>query len=78
MVNCYVLAKVRPGWDLKVIREIKKIKQVLEVSSVYGEYDLVIKIKVEDFDELDDLIFNVLRKIGGIVATTTLIESKIP
>jgi len=42
----------------------------------YGEYDLVIKVELPSMDSLDNFIFNKLRSIDGVTATTTLLEAK--
>jgi len=48
------------------------------VIMTYGEYDLIVRIEVDSLDELDFFIFNKLRAIEGVEATTTLIAAKPP
>lgn len=78
MVESYTLARVKPSKDLDVYNKIKELKEVKEVITTYGEYDIIIKIKVENLDELDDFVFNKLRTVNGVEATTTLISSSYP
>ena len=77
MVTAHVLVRVEPGLDKDVVKNVKKMPQVKEVVTVYGEYDLIIKIEVEDLMDLDTFIFDRIRTIGGIESTTTLISTKI-
>lgn len=49
------------------------MKFVEEVSPVYGEYDIIVKTKTNSIEELNFFIYNKLRKIRGLVATTTMI-----
>jgi len=42
----------------------------------YGVYDMMITIETADIEELDYIVFNKIRKIEGIVSTTTLIGAK--
>ena len=76
MVTAYTLARVLPSMDRKVSEEVVKLDSVKEVILTYGEYDLIIKIDVNTLDALDTFVFNKLRSIEGIAATTTLIEAK--
>lgn len=76
MVTAYTLARVLPSMDRKVSEEVVKLEPVKEVILTYGEYDLIIKIDVNTLDALDTFVFNKLRSIEGIAATTTLIEAK--
>jgi len=48
------------------------------VETVYGEYDLLIRIEVEALDELDSFIFDTVRTIKGVEGSTTLITIKVP
>ncbi|RLI05777.1 Lrp/AsnC family transcriptional regulator [Candidatus Bathyarchaeota archaeon] len=73
----YVLLKVKPGYDRKVLQELSELTQVKEAETVYGEYDLIVKVDIETLDDLDDFVFNTLRKIAGIEKTTTLLTSEI-
>jgi len=72
----YVLIKIASGKDREVFEETMKLKQVKEATLVYGECDLILKVEVEDFEELDALVFNTLRKINGVESTKTLIGTR--
>lgn len=76
MVTTYTLARILPTRDKYVYDRLKKFHQIKEVIITYGEYDLIIKIEVEDLEELDQFIFNKIRVIEGISSTTTLIQAK--
>lgn len=69
----YILIKIASGKDRKVHEKVTKLKQVKEAALVYGECDLIMKVEVEDFAELDALIFDTLRKMDGVESTKTLI-----
>jgi DNA-binding Lrp family transcriptional regulator len=78
LVVSYTLARVEPSKDLDVYNKIKELKEVKEVITTYGEYDVIIKIEVKDLDELDNFVFKRLRTINGVEATTTLISARYP
>lgn len=78
MVESYTLARVQPSKDYDVYNKIKELKEVKDVITTYGEYDVIIKIEVKTLDELDDFVFKKLRTIDGVEATTTLISARFP
>ena len=78
MVVSYTLARVQPAKDLSVYDKVKELAEVKEVITTYGEYDIIIKVEVKSMEHLDDFVFNKLRTIDGIEATTTLINAGFP
>jgi len=78
MIEAYVLLRVKPGMDRPVFQTVKKLKQVKALETVYGEYDLLMKIQVETMDDLDAFIFDAVRAIQGVERTTTLITIEPP
>jgi len=78
MVTAYILARIKPNHDREVLEKVRKLPQVKDAITVYGEYDLIMKIEVESLDELDAFIFDVIRAIDGIKSTTTLLTTKLP
>ena len=78
MIEAYVLLRVKPGQDRAVFRKVKKLKRVTEMDTVYGEYDLLIKVQVETMEDLDSFIFDTVRAIKGVERSTTLITIEPP
>jgi len=78
MIDAYVLLRVKPGMDRSVFQTVKKLKQVKDLETLYGEYDLLMKIQVETMDDLDAFIFDTARAIKGVERTTTLITIEPP
>ncbi len=74
----YALVRVKPGSDRTVLQEIRELLNVKNSVTVYGEYDLVLEVEIEDIDRLDAFIFDTLRMIPGVESTTTLITTQIP
>jgi len=78
MISAYVLMRIKPGMDRNVLHNVKKLAQVKAVETLYGEYDMLIKVEVETLDELDSFIFDTVRTIKGVESSTTLIAIKVP
>ena len=50
-----------------------KFQEVQELAEVYGRYDILAKVVVENDDELQSFYQNKLSVISGIVKTETLV-----
>lgn len=78
MIKAYILMRIKPGMDRSVLQTVKKLKQVKDIETLYGAYDLLMKIQVETMDDLDAFIFDTARTIQGVERTTTLITIEPP
>jgi len=78
MITVYVLLRIKPGTDRNVLRNVKKLTQVKAVETVYGEYDMLIKVGIETLETLDSFIFDTIRTITGVESSTTLITMEAP
>ena len=76
MVSAYILANVETGADREVLRDIKKIPGVNKVSMTFGTYDLCIEVSFETMEELDEFVFDKLRKTPKIRETVTVVCSQ--
>jgi len=76
LVLAYILAKIEAGKDKEVFYEIKKLKGVRRASATYGIYDLIIEVESKNIEDLDEFVFDKLRKMPGVKETVTVIASK--
>ena len=74
-VQAYVLFKVSSGSEREICKKIIEFDGVQEASIIYGEYDLISKIRAENLDELEELIERI-RTIPSIVLTSTMIVAR--
>ena len=72
LIVAYVLAKVEAGKDQEVLKEVKTMPGVKQVTPTYGVYDLHVEVSFETMEELDKFIFDGIRRISGIKETVTL------
>ncbi len=75
MIVSYTLMRILPVKDKDVYKVVRGFSEVKDMVRTFGEYDLVIKVESQTLDNLDNFIFNKLRTIEGVTATTTLIEA---
>ena len=57
-------------------RKIKEFVNVIEVSIVYGEYDLIAKLQTKDLEELDFVTEEIRRSIPEIILSFTAIVAR--
>jgi DNA-binding Lrp family transcriptional regulator len=76
MFSVYILGKVEAGTENEVLNSLKNLSPMKKASLTYGVYDLCIEAHFKTMEELDDFVFNVIRKVPGIKETVTLITSK--
>ncbi len=66
---------MEPGDSDKSIQQMRKIEHVEKISIVAGEFDIVIRVKVETLEELLQTT-NKIQMIEGVQKTTTQIIEK--
>lgn len=73
MVTAYILIISESGAERRVVEELLDVDGVSEAELVYGEYDVITKVSVEDISQLTDFIIEKIRPIKSIKRTSTLI-----
>jgi DNA-binding Lrp family transcriptional regulator len=72
MITAIVLIQAERGQTAAVGQAIARIANVAEVYSVTGEYDLVAIVRVEQYDQMDEVVPQRLAAVPGIAHTHTL------
>ena len=75
-MKAYVLLKVEVGKDREVFAEIQnlqRIHRIREVASVFGVYDLVVKVEAETHKDLEAVVFDAFHQIPGVRESVTLV-----
>jgi len=75
MISAYILITMKPGKTDKAIKEMIKIDNVVKVSVIAGEYDIVVRAQVKNLEELLE-VTDKLQMIEGVNKTTTQIIEK--
>ncbi len=68
----FILITTMPAKEYDVYGKLQKIKEVKELYALFGEYDLIAKVEVEDFVQLGDTVVNKIRAVDGVQNTKTL------
>lgn len=72
MITAYVFINVKRGGENAAF-ELKKFPGVKEVSPVYGEYDVIVKVEKNDMEDLQKFLVEKLRPVNWIEKTSTMI-----
>jgi len=72
----FVLISTAPAKEHQVYNELLKIKEIVELHPLFGEYDLIAKVEAKDLEELGKIIVEKIRSIDGVADTKTLTGTK--
>ncbi len=73
MAGAYVLITAKSGSERVVVEALKKLQEVTEAKILYGEYDIIAKVQVDDIQALNQFLLEKVRPIGNVERTSTLI-----
>jgi len=54
-------------------KKISEFDEILEVNELYGEYDVMLKVQVDDLSDLDGFLSKKLRSMTNVYLTSTMI-----
>jgi len=77
VIRAYILGKVNPNSERKVLDKLKKISGVKSANITFGSYDLVVRVEATDEIKLKNIVIDEIRKIPEITKTLTLIVQKV-
>ncbi|MCX6665656.1 MAG: Lrp/AsnC ligand binding domain-containing protein [Euryarchaeota archaeon] len=73
----FVLISVAPSHEYEVHDKLAKVEEIVELHSLFGEYDLIAKIETKDFETLGHIIVNKIRCVEGVIDTRTLTATSV-
>ena len=68
----YVLLNVTPGVEYDVYVQLKDLECVADVTVLFGDYDLIVKLVAEDLSSIATAVVNSIRQIPGVINSKTL------
>jgi len=75
LISAYILITMQPGKTDKAIKEMRDIANIVKISIIAGEYDIVVRAQVKNLEELLE-VTDKLQIIEGVSKTTTQIIEK--
>jgi len=73
MITAIVLINTAQGRTPEVAQALLELPGVTEAYSVAGPYDLVVMVRVEEHEDLAEVVAGQIQNVAGIKATNTLI-----
>ena len=73
MPAAIVLINTEVGFEIEVLKEVKKVEGVDEASAVYGVYDIVARVKADTMDKLKEIMTLRIRRLDKVHSTLTMI-----
>jgi anthranilate phosphoribosyltransferase len=73
MVTAFVLCRTDAGKEREVVQKMKALPNVEDAYVVYGEYDVIAKITVDELKMLDTFITENVRTLSSVKMTSTMI-----
>ncbi len=68
----YVLVNVAPGLELEVYEIMKGFVHVQDITVLFGDYDLIIKLVADDLASIAKTVVETIRPVKGVINTKTL------
>jgi DNA-binding Lrp family transcriptional regulator len=56
----------------KVLKALKNVESVKEAYSVFGVYDVIVKVEAPSMDKIKDLVTYRIRRLDGVRSTLTM------
>jgi anthranilate phosphoribosyltransferase len=75
-IHAYVLFKVSSGSERLVCQKIIGFDEVLAAGIVYGEYDVIAKVSLQDMKALESFLSVKMRKVPNVLVTSTMIVAR--
>jgi len=75
MISAYIMVQISPGNTGKIIVEMRKIDNIVKISVVAGEFDIVVRVQVKSLEKLLK-VTDKIQMIKGVNKTTTQVIEK--
>ena len=73
MPEAFVLFKTQPAQEREVYLSLMEHSAVAEVHALYGEFDLIVRLSVDNSQNLTEMLMTDFRQIKGVKDTQTMI-----
>jgi len=69
VITAILLIKISPAKEQEVYDKLFRIPEVLDAYIVFGEYDLIAKIKTKNFNTLAEIVNENIENIPSVIDT---------
>ncbi len=75
-MQAYIQISLDGAREKEVFAALKKLPEVKELHILFGEWDMLCKVEVENTDALGTFVINNIRSLPGVRLTSTMIVAK--
>ncbi len=75
-ILAYVLFKVASGTEREVAQKLTEFKEVKEADIVFGEYDVIASLTIDNLEKLEEFVSESVRNVPNVLVTSTRIISR--
>ncbi|MFH1072465.1 MAG: Lrp/AsnC ligand binding domain-containing protein [Nanoarchaeota archaeon] len=76
MVEAFILITVEPGQEREVFDKLRKLEEVKSINEIYGEWDIILKLEVNDIRKVDLFVTEKISRNPNVKATSTMIVAR--
>ena len=73
MFTAFVMIQAEPDKIAEIARSIANMPNVAEVYSVTGDFDILVVLRLSEFEQLAESVPDGLSRIDGILRTSTVL-----
>ncbi|MGM5481149.1 MAG: Lrp/AsnC family transcriptional regulator [Nanobdellota archaeon] len=75
-MQAYILINTERGKEQEIYDSILGLEEVSGAHLIFGEWDVIAKVKLESSEALGTFILDHIRPLDGVTLTSTLIVAK--
>lgn len=72
----YILVGLDEPNEREVLEEFTSMKEVEEAHILFGEWDLILKIKIDSPEAVSNFVIEKVRMVDGVQLTSTLVVAE--
>lgn len=75
-MQAYILINTERGKEQDIYDELSDFEEVANIHIIFGEWDIIARVNVENSEALGTMILDKVRPLKGVTLTSTLIIAK--
>jgi len=76
-MKAYILISIRTGEIHEVVRQLRRLKGVIEANMTFGPYDAIAVVEANDVNHLGNILASQIQPIPGVVETLTCLSVEV-
>jgi len=68
----FVLINTATTKEHEIYNKLSRIPEIMELHPLFGEYDLIAKMYIDNYEDLENIIVNKIKNLNGVIDTKVL------